>query len=57
MSHAEVLRIAGRIEDADAAVHEAIHAAEQKGNLVGVERARRGALPSARAAPAAPREK
>ena len=34
MSQAEVLRFAGRMREADAAVHEAIRAAEQKGNLV-----------------------
>jgi class 3 adenylate cyclase/tetratricopeptide (TPR) repeat protein len=40
MSRAEVLRLAGRTEDADVAVREAIRAAEQKGNLVGARLAR-----------------
>src|SRR6187200_1235599 len=40
MSQAEVLRLAGRTEDADVAVREAIRAAEQKGNLVGARLAR-----------------
>jgi hypothetical protein len=34
-SQAEVLRLAGRTEDADLDVREAIRAAEQNGNLVG----------------------
>jgi class 3 adenylate cyclase/tetratricopeptide (TPR) repeat protein len=35
MSEAEVLRLAGRIGEAEAALHEAVRAAELKGNLVG----------------------
>jgi class 3 adenylate cyclase/tetratricopeptide (TPR) repeat protein len=37
MSRAEVLRLAGRIADAEPVVHEAIRAAEQKENLVGMQ--------------------
>jgi class 3 adenylate cyclase/tetratricopeptide (TPR) repeat protein len=40
MSEAEVLRLAGRIEEARADLHGAILAAEQKGNLVGARLAR-----------------
>jgi class 3 adenylate cyclase/tetratricopeptide (TPR) repeat protein len=40
MSAAEVLRLAGQIDEAEAALHEAIRAAEQKGNLVGAQRGR-----------------
>jgi ATP/maltotriose-dependent transcriptional regulator MalT len=37
MSHAEVLRIAHRIDEAEVAVREAIRAAERKGNVVGAQ--------------------
>jgi hypothetical protein len=40
LSQAEVLRLAGRMAEAETAVHEAIRAAEQKENLVGAQFAR-----------------
>jgi tetratricopeptide (TPR) repeat protein len=53
MSRAEVLRLAGRRADADAAARDAIRVAEQKGNLVGA-RLGREALQSQVDTPAAP---
>jgi class 3 adenylate cyclase/tetratricopeptide (TPR) repeat protein len=40
MSQAEVLRLAGRVAESEAALHEAIHAAEQKQNVVAARFAR-----------------
>jgi hypothetical protein len=40
MSQAEVYRLAGRGAEAEAALHEAISAAERKNNLIGARRAR-----------------
>jgi len=40
MSQAEVCRLAGRTTEAQTALHEAIRAAQQKGNLVGARLAR-----------------
>jgi hypothetical protein len=40
MSAAEVLRLGGQIDEAEAALDEAVRVAEQKGNLVGARRAR-----------------
>jgi hypothetical protein len=46
MSRAEVLRLAGQAEQAEAAVHEAIHAAERKGNLVAARLSREALTPA-----------
>src|SRR4051794_15993952 len=40
MSHAEVLSLAGRTSDAEASYRDAIRAAEQKQNVVGMQLAR-----------------
>jgi tetratricopeptide (TPR) repeat protein len=53
MSRAEVLRLAGRTEDAEAAVHEAIRIAEEKENVAGVKLGR-DALRALAEPPAAP---
>jgi ATP/maltotriose-dependent transcriptional regulator MalT len=46
MSRAEVLRLAGQAEQAETAVHEAIHAAERKGNLVAARLSREALTPA-----------
>ena len=46
MSRADVLRLAGQAAEAETAVHEAIHAAEQKGNLVAARLSRQALTPA-----------
>jgi hypothetical protein len=45
MSKAEVLRLAGQAEQAQSAVHDAIRAAERKGNLVAARLSREALSP------------
>ena len=46
MSQAEVLRLAGRTADADAALRQATQVAEQKGNLVAARLSREALAPA-----------
>jgi ATP/maltotriose-dependent transcriptional regulator MalT len=46
MSQAEVLRLADRRADADAALHQATHIAERKGNLVAARLSRQALTPA-----------